>query len=63
VKKVELQELEELTAAIEETEGLDPRAARQKAESIIADLKRQAHQWDHQAFAAGNPTAVNVKQN
>jgi hypothetical protein len=63
VKQAEIRELEELAAAIEETEGLDPRAARRKAQSILADLKRQAHQWDHQAFAAGNPTAIDVKQN
>jgi hypothetical protein len=63
MNQAEIRELEELAAAIEESEGLDPRAARRKAESIIADLKRQAHQWDHQAMLAGNPNAINVKQN
>jgi hypothetical protein len=61
--QAELQELEELAAAIEESEGLPPRAARRKASSILADLKRQAHRWDDQAFAAGNPTAIDTKQN
>jgi hypothetical protein len=61
--QAELQELEELAAAIEESEGIPPRAARRKAESILADLKRQAHRWDDQAMRAGNPIAVDVKRN
>jgi hypothetical protein len=63
MKQAEIRELEELAAAIEEGEGLDPRAARRKAHAILADLKRQAHRWDDQAFAAGNPTAIDIKQN
>jgi len=63
MKQAALRELEELAAAIEEAERLDPRAARRKARELIADLKRQAHQWDHQALLAGNPTAIDVKRN
>lgn len=58
-----LDELEELAMAIEEAEGLDPRAARRKAEQIMASLQRQAYQWDSQAYAAGNETAMDIKQN
>lgn len=59
----ELHEIEELAAAIEEAEGLDPRAARAKAMAQLADLKRQAHRWDDQAFAAGNSAAIDVRAN
>lgn len=58
-----LDELEELAMAIEEAEGLDPRAARRKAEQLLAALKRQAYQWDSQAYAAGNETAMDAGRN
>lgn len=63
MKQAQLRELEELASAIEAAEGLDPRAARLKARSILVELKRQAHQWDHQAMLAGNPIAIDVKRN
>lgn len=57
------QELYDLATAIEESEGLDPLAALAKARQLLADLKRQAHQWDHRAMLAGNPAAVDTKRN
>ncbi len=62
-RNTENREVEDLAAAIEESEGMDPRAARAKARQMLADLRRQAHRWDDRAYAAGNPTAVNARSN
>jgi hypothetical protein len=63
VNTTDLRELEELAAAIEETEGLDPRAARNKARQLLSEMQRQAHRWNDRAYAAGNPTAINARSN
>lgn len=63
MKQIRDQELYDLAAAIEESEGLDPISALAKAREQLAQLQRLAHQWDHKAFAAGNPAAVDVKRN
>jgi hypothetical protein len=63
VNTTDLRELEELAAAIEETEGLDPRAARNKARHLLSEMQRQAHRWNDRAYAAGNPTAINARSN
>lgn len=63
MKRIHDQELYDLAAAIEEAEELDPIAALAKAREQLAELKRQAHQWDHRAMLAGNAAAVDVKRN
>lgn len=53
----------ELAAHIAKEEGLPWKMALVKACQQVAALERYAHQWDQNAFAAGNMTASDPKKN
>jgi hypothetical protein len=53
----------ELARVIEEEEELEWIAALAKARATIAEQRRYAYQWDEQAFARGNRTAIEPGRN
>jgi hypothetical protein len=57
------EETLELAHRIEEEEALEWIAVLTKAREQIAELRRYAHHWDHEAFAQGNPSAIEPRRN